>query len=208
MWDIWGVCSYYSFLSLCHSLNLYQGTLFFFFFNAWTLHRRTVSVLVSARSILFKRNYMFTDLSLYFWPCQTFSVLENQDFYTWWHQEAFCRACTLMVSRWDFSTIKGNLWVLKFWNPMDLKSVPLCDCFWFFLDFFFCFLQLSNWNNVWILYLCGNTVSNRLYIQLQTLMDVTYNDKLLKTHKLTWSTEGEKKYSGRKRSNWWLNQEL
>lgn len=104
----WGVCCHYSFLSLCHSLNLLSRDCFNAVAPARTLHKRTVSVLVFLLAVFFKRNYMFTDLSRYFWPCQTFSVLENQDFYTCWHQEAFCWA-TLMVSRWGFSTIKGNL---------------------------------------------------------------------------------------------------
>lgn len=175
MWDIRGVCSYYSFLSLCHSLNLLWRDSYFWCSSSCS-DIGGLSVCWWCSQYSFKRNYTFTDLSLYFWPCQTFSVLENQDFYTWWHQEAFCWASTLMVSRCGCFEI---LWIL---NQCSSVIVPdsvsndlsvVCSCL-IGLMFEFC---------IWmeIMYL------QQAIYPAPTVMDVTYNENLVKTHILLWS---------------------
>ena len=113
------------FFPLCHSLNLFfsRGAVLFLMQQLQLGHDigGLVSMLVSAHSIL-SRGSTCLLISVYI-----FDHVKKDFFYTWRHQEACSWASKFMVSWWDFSTVKGNLWVFELWNPMDLKSVPLCD---------------------------------------------------------------------------------
>lgn len=132
---------------------------------AWTWHRGTCQYVGFCSQYSFKRIDMFTDLSLYFWPCQ------KRFFFI--HDDIRRHAVELLSSWWVGETsalLKETCGCLSFeilWILNRCRSVIVWVCSKFPVLFF---PQLSNWNNVWILYVGGNIVSSTgLCIQLQTL---------------------------------------
>ena len=157
------------FFSLCHSLNHFfsRGAVLFLMQQLQLGHDigGLVSMLVSAHSIL-SRGSTCLLISVYI-----FDHVKKDFFFI--HDDIRRHAVELLSSWWVGETsalLKETCGCLSFeilWILNRCRSVIVWVCSKFPVLFF---PQLSNWNNVWILYVGGNIVSSTgLCNQLQTL---------------------------------------